>query len=98
MDVEGLYQCLIGIHEGYTNESILDRYSQIRREKYQRLTDPMSSANIRLLFESNPETVLQDSEILKAVQRGENDLEFAKKMQLVSGGFFKRTGKRRFPL
>jgi hypothetical protein len=54
----------------------------------------MSSANIRLLFESNPQTVMQDSEILKAVKRSETDEEFAKEMQLVSASTSKFGQKR----
>lgn len=84
VDVEGLFQCLIGIHNGLANESILDRYSEIRRMKYQTLTDPMSSGNIRLLFESDPDTALQNSDILKAVVQGERDNDYAKKRLLVS--------------
>ncbi len=86
VDVEGLYQCLTGIHNNLADESILDQYNEIRRLKYQTLTNPMSSANIRLLFESNPDTVLQDSEILKMVQKGEKDIEFTKQGLLVSVG------------
>ena len=83
VDVEGLYQCLTGIHNGLADESILDRYSEIRRLKYQTLTDPMSTANIRLLFDSNPDTALQDSEILQMVKKGEKDEEFTKQGLLV---------------
>ena len=84
VDVEGLYQCLIGIHDGVADESILDRYCEVRRMKYQTITDPISCANIRRVFSPNPDTVLQDDEFLKMTLKAEKDKEFAKQMRLVS--------------
>jgi len=58
VDVGGLVDCLIGMHEGAAGEDILDRYSEVRREKYEKLVNPTSSHNFERLFDQDPETAL----------------------------------------
>lgn len=75
-DVGGLYDCLYGVYAGLADESILDKYDEIRREKYNTIIDPMSSANIRRLWD--PEAIEQD-EFIQMVRRAETDKDFARK-------------------
>lgn len=80
-DVGGLYDCLYGIYCGKADDSILDKYSEIRRQKYQEVIDPVSSGNLRRLWD--PEAIEKD-EFIKAIRRAETDKDFARQMQQVS--------------
>jgi 2-polyprenyl-6-methoxyphenol hydroxylase-like FAD-dependent oxidoreductase len=73
VDIGNLYDCLYGIYKGYTDASILDLYSKVRREKYNKLIDPVSSENIRRLFDQDPDLALEKDEFLKMLKRGESD-------------------------
>lgn len=81
VDVGGLYDCLSGIFSGQAAESILDIYDEVRRSKYNDIVNPVSSGNIRLLFEQDPEMALQNSAFLKMCQQAETDPEVAAKMK-----------------
>ena len=76
-DVGGLYDCLYGIYAGKADDSILDKYDEIRRQKYNDIIDPISSSNIRRLWDPK---VIEDDEFIKMVKRAETDKEFAAEM------------------
>lgn len=84
VDVGGLFDCLVGIHEGKADESILDKYSEIRSQKYKEFIDPLSSSNIRRLFDQDPDEALQKDEFLKLCKKAEMDIDFSREMQMVS--------------
>ena len=44
-DVTGLSECLIGMHTGQADESILDRYNDVRMNIYKTVIDPVSTSN-----------------------------------------------------
>jgi 2-polyprenyl-6-methoxyphenol hydroxylase-like FAD-dependent oxidoreductase len=46
-DVGSLFDALVALKEGKADDSILDKYSQVRREKWAKIIDPMSRANFR---------------------------------------------------
>ena len=77
-DVGGLYDCLYGIYAGRADVSILDKYDEVRREKYHTVIDPISSGNLRRLWD--PKAIEQD-EFIKMVKRAETDKDFAREMQ-----------------
>lgn len=77
VDVGGLYDCLAGIYTGEAEDSILDIYDTVRRSKYDGLINPVSTANLQLLFGQNPETALEDSEFLKTCKKAEASPEVA---------------------
>lgn len=56
VDIGGLFDCLIGIFEGKTDDSILDIYSEVRKAKYSEVIDPISSQNFKRLWDQDPET------------------------------------------
>lgn len=80
-DVGCLYDCLIGIYNGYTDDSILDKYSDIRRQKYNDIIDPVSSKNMLRLFTQDPERALEHDDFLKMCKRAESDPGFARELQ-----------------
>jgi hypothetical protein len=80
-DVGGLYDCLYGIYSGQADDSILDKYSDIRREKYLSVIDPISSGNLKRLWDPN---VIEGDQFIKMVRRANTDKDFAREMQKVS--------------
>ncbi|KAL2435615.1 FAD-dependent monooxygenase terC [Exophiala dermatitidis] len=81
VDIGGLYDCLAGIYEGLADDSILDKYSEIRMQKYNDIINPISSDNIVRLFGQDPDKALENDEFLKMCKRAETDVEFARQMQ-----------------
>ncbi|KIW71019.1 hypothetical protein, variant [Phialophora macrospora] len=73
VDIEGLYECLIGIYEGKADESILDKYSEIRRQKYQTIVDPISTENIKRLYTQDPDKALETDPFLKLLDDLKDD-------------------------
>jgi len=76
--VAGLSDCLSGIYDGNADESILDEYSRIRREKYLSMVNPISLENIRRLHSQDPDTAIENDTFLKMCKKAEKDPEFAK--------------------
>ena len=81
VDVGGLYDCLMGIYEGKADDSILDMYDTIRRQKYHEIVDPISSGNIRRLFDQDPDKALETDEFLQLCLRTAKDREFSREFQ-----------------
>ena len=81
VDVGALLQCFEGIHHGLADDTILDTYSEVQRRKWQELINPLSTANIRRLFEQNPETAMRDDEYLRLIEKAETDLELSRDLQ-----------------
>ncbi|KAI4850909.1 FAD binding domain-containing protein, partial [Aureobasidium sp. EXF-8845] len=80
VDVAGLSDCLAGIYDGKADESILDEYSRIRREKYLSIVDPISLENIRRLHSQDPERAIHNDGFLQMCKKAEKDPGFAKIM------------------
>lgn len=81
IDVGGLFDCLAGLYEGKADTSILDKYSEVRRAKYNGIVNPISCENIVRLFGQDPERALETDEFLKLCKRAETDVAFSKHMQ-----------------
>ena len=79
-DVGGLYDCLYGIYSGQADDSILDKYDEIRRQKYLDVIDPISSGNLRRLWDPSS---IADDDFIKMIKRAETDKDFASEMQQV---------------
>ncbi|KAG8630297.1 hypothetical protein KVT40_001916 [Elsinoe batatas] len=80
VDAGNLYDCLIGIHKGLTDDSILDKYSDVRRKVYHDIIDPVSSGNIVRMWQ-DPETVLDEDKFLQMCRSVQDDPEASKAMQ-----------------
>ncbi|KAH8676557.1 hypothetical protein BGZ60DRAFT_429069 [Tricladium varicosporioides] len=75
VDVGGLAECLVGLEKGLAEESILDRYCEIRRQKWRDVIDPISSDNFRRVAHRNPENALVEDEFLGMVKKMETDVQ-----------------------
>ncbi|EXJ53378.1 uncharacterized protein A1O5_13367 [Cladophialophora psammophila CBS 110553] len=80
-DIGSLYDCLIGIYEQRADESILDRYDEVRRAMYNNVINPISSANMRRLFSLDPDTATDNDEFLMACKRAQADENFSREFQ-----------------
>ncbi|KUI53402.1 Para-nitrophenol 4-monooxygenase [Cytospora mali] len=83
VDAGNLFDCLYGIATGQADDSILEKYSEIRIRKYKDIIDPVSSGNIQRLWDPSPETIKADT-FFQAIQLAEKDEEFADQMAKVS--------------
>jgi hypothetical protein len=83
-DIGGLYDCLLGIHEGKASDAILDKYDEIRRKIWHEVINPISSSNMRRVFDQNPDTALEDDPFLKNLKLAEENEAVRREMQIVS--------------
>jgi hypothetical protein len=58
-------------------------YDIIRRQKYQEIVDPISSENIRRLFDQDPDKALENDTFLQLCLKTEKDEAFSREFQLV---------------
>ncbi|KAK5230386.1 hypothetical protein LTR47_007802 [Exophiala xenobiotica] len=80
VDVGGLADCLIGIHRGVADSSILDIYDSVRREKYTDIINPISSANLVRLHSTDPETVINTDPFFRMAKKAETDVQYARQL------------------
>lgn len=66
-DAGGLADCLIGVLRKGCDDSLLDKYAEIRRQKYREITDPVSYGNTCALRDSDPETAATSAEPFKTM-------------------------------
>ena len=74
MDVGGLAECLAGIEIGVADERILDKYCEMRREKYQSVINPVSSDNFLRVSATDPSQALVKDEFLMMVEKARTDM------------------------
>lgn len=72
-DAIGLSECLIGIHMGRADHSILDKYDEVRRAIYWNFTDPISTSNFMRVSTSDPETILEKDPVMATFARMHED-------------------------
>lgn len=83
VDAGNLFDCLYGIATGQLDDSILDKYSEVRIQKYNDIINPISSSNIRRVWDPSPEAIKADP-FFQMVERANKDEEFAEEMKKVS--------------
>jgi len=81
VDVGALLQCFEGIQRGVADDSILDIYSRIQRQKWHEMINPISTQNIRRLFAQDPDKLLEQDEYMALVKKSETDLELSRELQ-----------------
>lgn len=88
VDVGNLYDCLIDIYNNKATDDILVKYSEVRRDKYEKIVDPVSSSNMRRMFD-DPDTVMETDDFMKMCKKAETDPGLACEIQkvCVSCGF-----------
>ena len=71
-DVGGLYDCLVGIYKGQAEDSILDKWDQIRREIWHTVINPISTENLKRLYQySGPDEALEKDPFLAMMKKAE---------------------------
>ena len=81
-DIGSLYECLVGIHEGKASLDILDKYDEIRQQKFNQIINPVSIANLERMF-ADPNTVLEHDQGLQRVIEVGKNAESSRAFQLV---------------
>ncbi|VUC37781.1 unnamed protein product [Clonostachys rosea] len=83
-DVGCLCDALDAMNKGLTDDSILDEYSRVRREKYQTIVDPMSTANFKRLWEKEPDKAFAEDEFFKVLEKANKDEKLMNKLREAS--------------
>jgi 2-polyprenyl-6-methoxyphenol hydroxylase-like FAD-dependent oxidoreductase len=86
VDVGGLYDCLAGIWHGKADPSILDTYSEKRREIWYNIIDAVSQENFRRVTERDAEEKPPRDVWEKFVGGVDNDPELRKKLLMTRLG------------
>ncbi|THY41610.1 FAD binding domain-containing protein [Aureobasidium pullulans] len=86
VDVGCLYDCLYGIWTHQADESILDLYSEVRRQKYKDIIDPISTENFKRVFDQDPEVAKEKDHFLVLCNKAAEDKDFARQMHMASFG------------
>jgi 2-polyprenyl-6-methoxyphenol hydroxylase-like FAD-dependent oxidoreductase len=84
VDVGGLAECFIGYYSDKADESILDVYAEVRREKFLKYVDARSIKNLNRVAASDPWTVLQTDKFFNILKDMEGDPEKTRAFLLVS--------------
>jgi hypothetical protein len=82
--VGNLFDALVGIHENLANESILDKYSEVRMRIWRDIIDPMSRENFRRLWDQDPEKALENDQFFQICKKSETNEALARELALVS--------------
>ena len=82
VDVGGLSDCLAGIFEGKADDSILDKYDEVRRAKYSDIIDPVSTSNFRTVFDQDPDQAHEGDVFLKTCNDLAKDPKKSREFQL----------------
>jgi 2-polyprenyl-6-methoxyphenol hydroxylase-like FAD-dependent oxidoreductase len=73
VDVGNLAECLVGIENGWADDSILTKYDEIRRQKYQEVINPISSDNFLRVSATDPSEALVKDQFLMMVEKARTD-------------------------
>lgn len=74
VDVGGLYDCLGGIYSGKADaDFILEKYHEIRSQKFHEVINPISSGNIVRLFGQDPDKAGDTDDFLLMCKAAEKD-------------------------
>ncbi|KAJ5929083.1 hypothetical protein N7454_006931 [Penicillium verhagenii] len=81
-DVGSLFDSFMGIHRGLADETILDKYSEIRKRIWADIIDPMSRENFKRLYDQDPTKARENDEFFQLCVKGETDEEIGKSIIL----------------
>lgn len=77
VDVGGLSDCLSGIYNGLADESILNKYDEVRRKVFLETVDKLSTANFQRVMMAEPDRALELDPFLNAAANARKDPEAA---------------------
>lgn len=80
----------MGIHRDLADDSILDKYAEVRRRMWTDVIDPMSRENFRRLHNQDPDKARENDEFFQMLVRSEKDEALAKELALVSCSSYNR--------
>jgi hypothetical protein len=80
-DVGSLYDAFVAMKDGKADESILDKYSEIRIKKWQEIINPMSRANFKRVCRDEPDEEAQ--KFWDLCKKMDSDDELARQMSTV---------------
>ncbi|KAH7357100.1 hypothetical protein BKA65DRAFT_548486 [Rhexocercosporidium sp. MPI-PUGE-AT-0058] len=86
VDVGGLYDCLSGIYNGLADESILDKYDEVRRRIFIEQVDKLSTANLQRVMMAEPDRALELDPFLNAAANAKKDPEAAARLAQMARG------------
>ena len=84
-DIGSLYDSLLGVHTGQADDSILDKYDEVRRKIWHDIINPVSSNNMRRLIDLDADTAVETDPFLQLLKRMETDKQLQLEMSKVSG-------------
>ncbi|KAL6709798.1 hypothetical protein ACN47E_000583 [Coniothyrium glycines] len=70
-DVGSLYDCFLGIHQDELDESILDKYSEVRIKIWREMIDPVSRENFHRLWD--PKCKEKREQFFKICEKAQDD-------------------------
>ncbi|KAL4881208.1 hypothetical protein BJY04DRAFT_61674 [Aspergillus karnatakaensis] len=80
-DVGSLYDSLIGIHKDLTDDSILDKYAEIRKQIWTDIIDPLSRENFRRLHQ-DANTARENDPFFQLCVQAETDEDLSREIAL----------------
>ncbi len=83
VDAGGLFDCLIGIHNGVADMDILDKYDTVRREIYHKVVDPQSDSALQRMWTPVPNELSTSDPLIKKVIAAQGNKVLATEIQLV---------------
>ncbi|KXL50315.1 hypothetical protein M433DRAFT_151261 [Acidomyces richmondensis BFW] len=72
LDAAALADSLIGIHERKANDSILDKYAEIRRNIFLEIVNPDSQKNKHRLHDHDPPSIIERDPFLKMLKEADD--------------------------
>lgn len=72
------------MYENKADATILDKYNEIRRQKWLDVIDVVSSSNLRRLFETDPEQAVETDGFFQMLKKAETNLAYSQELQNVS--------------
>ena len=78
VDAGNIADCLIGMLDGETDDSILDKWDEVRRGKWHNVINPVSSANLKRLNQKDPDAAIQQDEFFQLLKLAERDPNWLK--------------------
>lgn len=79
-DVTGLSECLEGIATGQADESILDKYDEVRRSIFHTVIDPISTGNFLRISTLDTDTAIEKDPFISMCAAAKNDPKIKEKM------------------
>ncbi|OJJ86474.1 FAD-dependent oxidoreductase [Aspergillus glaucus CBS 516.65] len=81
-DAGSLFDALMGIHLGLSDDSILDKYSEVRRKTWSDVIDPASRENFRRLHEQEANNARENDVFFRLCVKAEGDEGLARELAM----------------